>query len=584
MSISNASCTPYARAAVALPPWGVSLAADGWRPASNVSRADKLQSIIDYYNSTLSSGGGGDGGGGGSPAVLAAARLWPSAAALEAAIPQYRRLIAPLNPPADSVAAQTQAAAEIAVLKQMEPHRTEKPAYSVGPTIKTNWPQRAFFDSEDEYPGTTIYDILDEFYSYELWSDKVEEAFDVCTFLARVMKQQANRARPHQVAALLEPERIPDRGGDATTEGGGFLPIKALSSQTASLPSGHAIQGFCMSAAVYEDLLTMEEPPAWFAPGSASRTDVLTLLYRLAYDVGDRRMIAGVHYASDDYASAELVNRVLGPVLFPNAQAAGMVWATSDETRAALCGGVGYPALCTSPALNASEVGVPLPPPLAPDASAEPYWCPQPPPPKSFGCTYPSAANYDEAAVADDGSCVFDCVADGSQTCADTDVCSGQRGGHCRRLFAPADAPFAPPASAAAAVAAVPPPSQSPWPPRPSPPPPSPLPSPPPPPSPPPSASPSPPPPPPPPPPRLAVADARACRRGAARRRRRPHHLRGRRHRRRRRRGRRVRRRRRRARVLHGAPPEAAGEADDDGGEGGPREVELRLALYVTKT
>ena len=111
MSISNSSCTPYARAAVALPPWGVSLAADGWRPASNVSRADKLQSIIDYYNSTLSSGGGGDGGGGGSPAVLAAVRLWPSAAALEAAIPQYRRLIAPLNPPADSVAAQTQAAA-----------------------------------------------------------------------------------------------------------------------------------------------------------------------------------------------------------------------------------------------------------------------------------------------------------------------------------------------------------------------------------------------------------------------------------------------------------------------------------------
>ena len=79
---------PYQRAAAALPPWGVSLAADGWRPASNVSRADKLQSIIDYYNSTLSGGGGGDGGGGGSPAVLAAARLWPSAAALEAAIPQ----------------------------------------------------------------------------------------------------------------------------------------------------------------------------------------------------------------------------------------------------------------------------------------------------------------------------------------------------------------------------------------------------------------------------------------------------------------------------------------------------------------
>ena len=162
-----------------------------------------------------------------------------TAAALEAAIPQYRRLIAPLNPPADSVAAQTQAAAEIAVLKQMEPHRTEKPAYSVNPTIKTNWPQRAFFDSEDEYPGTTIYDILDvaSSYSYELWSDKVEEAFDVCTFLARVMKQQANRARPHQVAALLEPERIPNRGGDAerTLRAGGFIDGVARDAETSGL-------------------------------------------------------------------------------------------------------------------------------------------------------------------------------------------------------------------------------------------------------------------------------------------------------------------------------------------------------------
>ena len=183
------------------------------------------------------------------------------------------------------MAAQTQAAAEIAVLKQMEPHRTEKPAYGVGPTIKTNWPQRAFFDSEDEYPGTTLYDILqmieypitDEFYSYELWSDKVEEAFASGSFLARVMKQQLPRA----AAPGRRPprrERIPDRGGDACHRGRRLPPIRALSSQTASLPSGHAIQGFCMSAAVYEDLLTMEEPPAWFAPGSVSRTDVLTLL------------------------------------------------------------------------------------------------------------------------------------------------------------------------------------------------------------------------------------------------------------------------------------------------------------------
>ena len=67
-------------------------------------------------------------------------------------------------------------------------------------------------------------------------------------------------------------------------------------------------------------------------------------------------------------------------------------------------------ALCTTPALNAST---------------------------SRGCMYLSAANYNASATEDDGSCVFDCVADGggSSSCEATELCSGN-GGHCRRLFA----------------------------------------------------------------------------------------------------------------------------------------------------
>ena len=66
------------------------------------------------------------------------------------------------------------------------------------------------------------------------------------------------------------------------------------------------------------------------APGGSSREAALTAIYRVAYDIGDRRMIAGVHYPSDNYASALLVNHVLGPALFPRAQRAGMIFATSD--------------------------------------------------------------------------------------------------------------------------------------------------------------------------------------------------------------------------------------------------------------
>ena len=50
------------------------------------------------------------------------------------------------------------------------------------------------------------------------------------------------------------------------------------------------------------------------------------------------------------------------------------------------------------------------------------------------GCTYPSAGNYDASVTVDDGSCVFDCIADAGASCGAVDMCTGQAG-HCRRLF-----------------------------------------------------------------------------------------------------------------------------------------------------
>ena len=427
------ACTPaQASTHAPLPPWGVSLAADGWRPASPAGRAAKLASLVSVSSGQPDNSEGGERRLG--EGLHPAAELWPDAAALEAAIPRYRRLLAPLLPPPDSAEARAQVEAELVVLQQMEPLRSVEVQY-VGGEFGKSQNHTLWFDEEDYYPGTTLDDALKDGFGLDLWSDRVEAAFEVCSFLVRVMKQQENRLRPHQAAAILDPSLLPN--GAAPAAGEGLQPIRAYTSQTGSAPSGHAVQGYCMAGAVYEDLL--ESPPSWFTPDSGDYNATLTLLYRAAYDVGDRRMIAGVHYPTDNYASAMLVNRVLGPVLFPRAQAAGMVFATDNNTRAALCGGVGYPALCTTPALNASTVGVPLPPPLASDAPSEPFWCPPPPPPPppSRGCMYMSAANYDQNAMEDDGSCVFDCVTDGvgSSSCDATELCSGN-GGHCRRLFA----------------------------------------------------------------------------------------------------------------------------------------------------
>lgn len=88
----------------------------------------------------------------------------------------------------------------------------------------------------------------------------------------------------------------------------------------------------------------------------------------------------------------------------------------------------------------------PNPPGIKTSPSPPPGPSPPPPPPQPncqcsglncqiWGCTYPSAANYAPGAELDDGSCVFDCVADSSGICDATDLCTGQTGGHCRRLF-----------------------------------------------------------------------------------------------------------------------------------------------------
>ena len=134
-----------------------------------------------------------------------------------------RRLIMALvNPPAASVHRRRRGGGRDRRAQADGERTAEKPAYSVNPTFKTNWPQRAFFDSEDQLRRgrrSTTFSTPPPTTASSCGSDKVEEAFDVCASRARDEAAAPRAAAPGLPPS--EPERAARRGGDATTEGGG---------------------------------------------------------------------------------------------------------------------------------------------------------------------------------------------------------------------------------------------------------------------------------------------------------------------------------------------------------------------------
>ena len=104
------------------------------------------------------------------------------------------------------------------VLQQMEPLRSVEVQY-VGGEFGKSQNHTLWFDEEDYYPGTTLDDALKAGFGLNLWSDRVEAAFEVCSFLVRVMKQQENRLRPHQAAAILDPSLLPNGAAPAARPG-----------------------------------------------------------------------------------------------------------------------------------------------------------------------------------------------------------------------------------------------------------------------------------------------------------------------------------------------------------------------------
>ena len=99
-----------------------------------------------------------------------------------------------------------------------------------------------------------------------------------CTAPTLPMKDAIQRPRPYQIASL---------------RGLTFEYLHGPGAVTSALPSGHAIQGMMsVCGALMEVWATLKPTP-----------ELLARLRQYAVDVGDRRVMAGVHYPSDNLSS-----------------------------------------------------------------------------------------------------------------------------------------------------------------------------------------------------------------------------------------------------------------------------------------
>jgi PAP2 superfamily len=95
----------------------------------------------------------------------------------------------------------------------------------------------------------------------------------------------------------------------------------ALTSMSPALPSGHGLQGLIAAASVYE---------TWIEAGLTMDKSSIASLGQFAVDVGDRRVMAGIHYPSDNIASWILA-LLLGPLVFRRTDTTRFLWSAIHE-------------------------------------------------------------------------------------------------------------------------------------------------------------------------------------------------------------------------------------------------------------
>mmetsp|Transcript_37992 Transcript_37992/g.61736 ORF Transcript_37992/g.61736 Transcript_37992/m.61736 type:complete len:423 (-) Transcript_37992:184-1452(-) len=136
------------------------------------------------------------------------------------------------------------------------------------------------------------------------------------------LKTYFNRARPQQSAGNLNVT---------------FKYVPAFSGNTPAFPSGHCIQGKMAIAQIYHENFALFQ----------SNATLTKELLKWAYDIGDRRMVGGVHWPTDNYASNTLANDLMA-ISFPNTSAAHIHWPVNATEMTHLCG-ASYPSMCNSP-------------------------------------------------------------------------------------------------------------------------------------------------------------------------------------------------------------------------------------------
>lgn len=221
---------------------------------------------------------------------------------------------------------------ELEIMKQMRPTRQTNVVYMPNGLTGNGmaWPNVShleLFSQEDTSPGT-IMTVLESVAIGGGWHDKYSDAVTTCGHLALRFKDRFQRPRPYQSSRLLSSN---------------IQPHLAKSAQTASFPSGHALQTYCTVAAILDNV-AISIPP-----------EGLSAIMRLSHDVGDRRVLSGVHYPSDNYASATIFNELMVSGAWPVAHALGIRFGRTSEERARLCNGAEFPLMCDEPSSNPGE-------------------------------------------------------------------------------------------------------------------------------------------------------------------------------------------------------------------------------------
>jgi hypothetical protein len=160
--------------------------------------------------------------------------------------------------------------------------------------------QEELFTLEDTEKLATAYRYYDRELA-KLYSGEAIETLRVQAMYAKVanvstqFKYHLQRPRPYQTAVLFA--------------GNEFRYHAALTSHTPSMCSGHAVQSALAAGGMLERFWA-EKVPGFLTPNSPS----VLALTQWAVDAGDRRVLAGVHYPSDNLCSwlifLHLANRV----------------------------------------------------------------------------------------------------------------------------------------------------------------------------------------------------------------------------------------------------------------------------------